>query len=83
MKKNFLPLKKKWISDFSGDKHKFYKEKIAPYKAKFEIWYYQIQSLFIDFKLILLTVWVIIFPSINIVENALKSLQKKPSHLEN
>ena len=73
----------KWISDFNGDKHKFYKEKIAPYKAEVEIWYYQNQSVFIDFKLIFLTAWVIVFPSSNIVENALKSLPKKPSHLVN
>ena len=73
----------KWISDFNGDKHKFYKEKIAPYKAEVEIWYYQNQSVFIDFKLIFLTAWVIIFPDSNIVENVLKSLPKKPSHLEN
>ena len=73
----------KWISDFNGDKHKFYKEKIAPYKAEVEIWYYQNQSVFIDFKLIFLTAWVIVFPSSNIVKNVLKSLPKKPSHLEN
>ena len=73
----------KWISEFDGDKHKFYKEKIAPYKAEVEIWYYQNQSVFIDFKLIFLTAWVIVFPSSNIVENVLKSLPKKPSHLEN
>ena len=73
----------KWISNFEGDKHKFYKEKIAPYKAEVEIWYYQNQSVFIDFKLIFLTAWIIIFPSSNIVENVLKSLPKKPSHLEN
>ena len=73
----------KWISDLNGDKHKFYKEKIAPYKAEVEIWYYQNQSVFIDFKLIFLTAWVIVFPSSNIVKNVLKSLPKKPSHLEN
>ena len=73
----------KWISNFNGDKHKFYKEKIAPYKAKVEIWYYQNQSVFIDFKLIFLTAWVIIFPTSKIVEKVLKSLPKKPSHLEN
>ena len=73
----------KWISNFDGDKHEFYKEKIAPYKAEVEIWYYQNQSVFIDFKLIFLTAWVIIFPNSNILENVLKSLPKKPSHLEN
>ncbi len=73
----------KWISNFDGDKHKFYKEKIAPYKAEVEIWYFKNQSIFIDFKLILLTAWVIIFPSSNIVENIFKSLPKKPAYLEN
>ena len=73
----------KWISNFEGDKHKFYKEKIAPYKAEVEIWYLQNRSVFIDFKLIFLTAWIIVFPNSNIVENVLKSLPKKPSHLEN
>lgn len=73
----------KWISDFDGDKHKFYKTKIAPYKAEVEIWYYQNQSLFVDFKLIFLTAWVIIFPNNNVVEKLFKSLPKKPSHLKN
>jgi len=73
----------KWISDFDGNKHKFYKEKIAPYKAEVEIWYYQNQSLFVDFKLIFLTAWVIIFPNSNVVEKLFKSLPKKPSHLKN
>ena len=73
----------KWISDHRGDKHIFYKEKIAPYKAEVEIWYNQNQSIFIDFKLIFLTAWVIFFPSSNIVENIFKSLPKKPSHFQN
>ena len=73
----------KWISDHQGDKHIFYKEKIAPYKAEVEIWYNENQSIFIDFKLIFLTAWVIFFPSSNIVENIFKLLPKKPSHLQN
>jgi lipopolysaccharide/colanic/teichoic acid biosynthesis glycosyltransferase len=73
----------KWISNHDGDKHMFYKEKIAPYKAEVEIWYYQNQSILIDFKLIFLTAWVIIFSDSNIVENVFKSLPKKPSYFEN
>ncbi len=73
----------KWISDFNGDKHKFYKEKIAPYKAEVELWYYENKSVFLDFIIIFLTAWVIIFPSSNVVENIFKSLPKKPAHLEN
>ena len=73
----------KWISDFDGDKHKFYKDKIAPYKAEVEIWYYQNQSVLIDLKLIFLTAWVIIFPNSNVVYKLFKYLPVKPSHLYN
>ena len=73
----------KWISDFDGDKHKFYKDKIAPYKAEVEIWYYQNRSVFIDLKLIFLTAWVIIFPNSSVVYKLFKSLPEKPSHLKN
>ncbi len=72
----------KWISNHDGDKHIFYKKKIAPYKAEVEVWYYHNQSIFIDFKLIFLTAWVILFPSSNVVENIFKSLPKKPSYLK-
>ena len=73
----------KWISDFDGDKHKFYKDKIAPYKAEVEIWYYQNQSVLIDLKLVFLTAWVIFFPNSNVVYKMFESLPEKPSHLKN
>ena len=73
----------KWISDFDGDKHQFYKDKIAPYKVDVEIWYYHNKSVLLDFKLIFLTAWVIIFPKSNIIYKLLKSLPNKPSHLKN
>ena len=73
----------KWICDFDGDKHKFYKDKIAPYKAEVEIWYYQNQSVLIDLKLVFLTAWVIVFPNSNVVYKMFESLPEKPSHLKN
>ena len=73
----------KWISDFDGDKHKFYKDKIAPYKAEVEKWYYQNQSVLIDLKLVFLTAWVIVFPNSNVVYKMFESLPEKPSHLKN
>tara|TARA_B110000003_G_scaffold41648_1_gene38811 strand:- start:4469 stop:5134 length:666 start_codon:yes stop_codon:yes gene_type:complete len=73
----------KWISDFDGDKHQFYKDKIAPYKVDVEIWYYHNKSVLLDFKLIFLTAWVIISPKSNIIYKLLKSLPNKPSHLKN
>ena len=73
----------KWISNFNGDKHEFYKNKIAPYKTDVELWYYKNQSIFIDIKLVIITAWVIIFSKSNIIEKTFKSLPKKPSYLEN
>ena len=72
----------KWISNFNGDKHEFYKNKIAPYKTDVELWYYKNQSLFVDVKLVILTAWVIIFPNSDFVERIFKSLPKKPSYLK-
>ena len=72
----------KWISDYVGDKHEFYKNKIAPYKTDVELWYYNHQSIYIDIKLIIITAWVIIFPSSTIVEKTFKSLPKKPFYLK-
>ena len=72
----------KWISNFNGDKHEFYKNKIAPYKTDVELWYYKNQSMFVDVKLVILTAWVIIFPNSDLVERIFKSLPKKPSYLQ-
>ena len=72
----------KWISNFNGDKHEFYKNKIAPYKTDVELWYHKNQSMFVDVKLVILTAWVIIFPNSDFVERIFKSLPKKPSYLQ-
>ena len=72
----------KWISNFNGDKHEFYKNKIAPYKTDVELWYYKNQSMFVDVKLVILTAWVIIFPNSDFVDRTFKSLPKKPSYLK-
>ena len=71
----------KWISNYEGDKHKFYKEKIAPYKADVEIWYYKHHSLLVDIKIVILTAWVIVFPKSNLINKMFKSLPKRPTHL--
>lgn len=71
----------KWISEYKGDKHKFYKEKIAPYKGELEVWYQKNISFKNDVILILLTVWYIFYPKSNALYNVFKNLPKKPSHL--
>ena len=70
-----------WISNFEGDKHLFYKDKIAPYKVELELWYLRNSSLYVDILLIIITAWVIIFPKSNIVSKVFKNLPKKPIHL--
>jgi len=70
-----------WISNSAGDKHQFYKDNIAPYKTKLELWYLKKSSLLLDFLLILITAWVIIFPKSDLVIKVFKSLPKRPSYL--
>ena len=49
----------------SNDADKTYKQKITPKKAKLEIWYVKNKSIFLYFKLIILTLIVVLIPSIN------------------
>lgn len=60
-----------------GDVWEFYKKKIYPYKGSLEIWYQKNKSFKLDFKLILITVWVIISPNTNIVFRLFKDLPKR------
>ena len=71
----------KWISNYKGDKHYFYKKKIAPYKTELELWYLKNSSIIIDFLLIFITAWVIIFPKSTLVNKIFNNLPKRPSHL--
>ena len=41
----------------------FYRDCISPYKGALELWYKRNRSTWVDFKLIFLTAWVILFPS--------------------
>ena len=59
------------------DPHKYYREIIAPYKGDLELYYQKNQSLFLDFKIIFLTAWVILFPESNLYEKWFKDLPKR------
>lgn len=72
----------KWISNHDGDKHEFYKQNIAPYKSDLELWYLKNKSIIIDFKLIFLTAWVIVFPQSKLSYIFFKNLPKKPDFLD-
>lgn len=41
----------------------YYKNVIYPYKGKVEVWYQENQSLFLDFMILFLTAWAIMFPN--------------------
>jgi len=51
-----------------------YAEDIAPYKGELEIWYIDHQSFWLDIKLILLTVWVVLFPQSTLHKRVLRGL---------
>ena len=57
--------------------HKCYKEIILPYKGQLEMWYQNNCSLFLDLKLIFMTVWIILFPNSRLYEKCFKNLPKK------
>ena len=64
------------ISNYKGDKHKFYKDYIAPYKTKVEIWYLNNSSIITDIKIILLTVIIIIYNHPKIIKYFFNDLPK-------
>ena len=59
----------------------FYSKKIAPYKGKLESWYISHQSIFLYFSLIIITLWVVIFPSSKIFWKVFPSIPKPPKYL--
>lgn len=66
-----------FLSSSSEDPHVFYTRIIAPYKGKLEIWYQDNQSIFLDLKIIFLTVWVIVFPKSKVYETLLMGMPKR------
>ena len=59
------------------DPHEFYKRVIAPYKGELEMWYQSHKSFTLDFQLIFMTAWVIIFPESKLYEKWFKDLPKR------
>lgn len=72
----------KWISDYEGDKHEFYRNFIAPYKGELELWYQKHLSLNTDILLVILTAWVILFPNDDLTYKIFRDLPKKPDYLK-
>ncbi len=54
----------------------YYREKIAPYKGELELWYQKNISFITDFKIILITIWIVFFPKSNVIKIFFKDLPK-------
>ena len=59
------------------DPVKFSHEVIHPHKGNLEIWYYNNRSLYVDFMIIFLTCWVILFPKSNLTYKIFPSRPQK------
>lgn len=60
----------------------FYTKEIAPYKGALELWYLQQKTTWIDFKIVFLTAWVILFPKSQLPFKWFKNLPPKPEWME-
>ena len=60
----------------ADDPMKFYYEKIHPVKGALEKWYFINRSLYVDFMIIFLTCWVILFPHSNLVYRIFSDLPR-------
>ena len=66
------------ISSVHGeDPHQFYKRVIAPYKGELEMWYQAKRSLILDFQLIFITAWAIVFPETRLYEKWFHDLPER------
>lgn len=63
------------------DYTEFYKTKIAPYKGALELWYLEHQNIWVDLKIIFLTVWAVMFPQSDLPYKIFKDLPEKPEWL--
>ena len=59
----------------------FYKKNIIPYKSDLEIWFVENNSLWLYLKIIVTTVWIVMFPQSKIVDTAFKGLPSKSENL--
>jgi lipopolysaccharide/colanic/teichoic acid biosynthesis glycosyltransferase len=60
------------------DPREFYQDKIAPYKGALETWYLEHRSILVDFRLIILTVWVVFVPKSGVVYRTFGDLPPRP-----
>ena len=69
------------LSDLKESVH-FYDEVVAPYKGNVEVYYTQIIGINSYFKVIFLTLWVVVFSKSSLVWKVFPSLPKPPQELK-
>ncbi|MDB4680581.1 sugar transferase [Akkermansiaceae bacterium] len=60
----------------------FYRGHIIPYKSDLEVWFVDNNSIWLYFKVILVTAWVVLFPASTIVEKIFKGIPQLPDGLK-
>lgn len=65
------------VKNNGADTWDFYTNKIYPFKGELEKWYQANFNFFVDFKIIFITAFVIIFPNSTIVYESFKTLPKR------
>ncbi len=71
----------KWMSETNKPVRAFYEQDIAPYKGALEMWYLNHASFRTDLLLLLLTIWVIIFPHNRLVFQIFPDLPTPPAFI--
>lgn len=66
------------VKNAGQDPWEFYAHKIYPFKGEVEKWYQAHESFMVDIKIIIITAWVILNPSSEIVYSWFKDLPKRP-----
>jgi lipopolysaccharide/colanic/teichoic acid biosynthesis glycosyltransferase len=70
------------LLDSRDDPRKFYDDHIAPYKSELEIWFVKNASLFLYFKIIFVTAWVVLFPATRIHKDVFPGVPTLPVDLK-
>ena len=63
------------------DPRAFYRDEIAPFKGELEMWYLDHKSLWLDARLVFLTVWVVLRPESDVVYRTFSDLPARPDWL--
>ena len=70
------------LLDGRKDPTNFYTLNITPHKADLEIWYVKNYSIWLYFKVIFVTAWVVVFPASKISEIAFSGIPQLPENLK-